>query len=152
MGRVGAYAEVTRARAEYINKYVQSFSEEEEEEQYDEPEENEESFNDDDVELPDDIPEIEDEKPQKSSKPAAKSVNLSSEDEAAAYLEEKLTELDRMTPNEELSFSDPVDVNGETCWEFSVTSTLTYSETGRYAVSSNGKIFEQSEGKYIAVK
>ena len=115
----------------------------------------EESTTDNDVDLPDDLPDdlpsdVPPERSRKTSVPARKSVSLSSPEEAAEFLEEKLIELEKIMPSETLEYLEKqTEQNGETCWEFS--TSFNFRETGRYAVSTSGKIYEYGNDKYSLV-
>ena len=76
--------------------------------------------------------------------------NLTSPENAADFLYEKLVAADKIMPNEEISYLDyEVELNGEDCWEFS--SQFNFNETGRYAVSKSGKIYEFADDNYTLI-
>ena len=78
---------------------------------------------------------------------ASVAANLSSPENASDFLSERLIELDKIMPNEELEYLDSkVELNGEDCWEFS--SQFNFNETGRYAISKSGKIYEFIDDDY----
>ena len=88
---------------------------------------------------------------QKSSnKNASSKISLASEDDASEYLHEKLTELEKIDFREELEYLGQAEIDGEKCFEFS--SQFNMSETGRFAVSSGGKVYEYDGEKYTPVK
>ena len=75
---------------------------------------------------------------------------LESAEDAAEFLTEKLLELDKITPNEDIEYLDSqTEVKGGKCWEFS--SQFNYNETGRYAVSQSGEIYEFVNNKYRSI-
>ena len=75
---------------------------------------------------------------------------LESAEDAAEFLTEKLIELDKITPNENIEYLDSqTEVKGGKCWEFS--SQFNYNETGRYAVSQSGEIYEFVNNKYRSI-
>jgi len=83
--------------------------------------------------------------------PSSLAANLTSPENAAEFLFERLSALDKIMPNEEISYLDyEIELNGEDCWEFS--SEFNFNETGRYAVSQNGKIYEYNGEDYITLK
>ena len=142
MNRVNAYAAVTNARAEYIRQYIRDNTQPEEpdtDQEYDEPPEDYET----------DSYEPEEDTPLPAAK-TAKTVELNSEEEAEEYLQEKLTDMDKIAFNESLECIGQTDIDGAECWEFS--SQFNFSETGRYAVSSSGKIYEHDGNNYVSVK
>ena len=72
---------------------------------------------------------------------------LESTGDAAEFLFEKLIELDKITPNEDIDYRDSqTNIKGEECWEFS--SQFNFHETGRYAISKSGAIYEFVNNKY----
>ena len=116
----------------------------------------EETFSDikneiNDSDLPDDLPsDVPIDRPQKSSAPAKKNISLSSAEEAAEFLEERLIELEKIIPSGSLEHLDSqTEQNGETCWEFSYQ--FNFTETGHYAISPSGKIYEYGNDKYSLV-
>ena len=69
----------------------------------------------------------------------------------AELLYERLTELEKIDFREELKYLDStVKLDGEECLEF--CSHLNFSETGYYAVSPSGKIYEYVNKEYVLVK
>ncbi len=69
----------------------------------------------------------------------------------AELLYERLTELEKIDFREELKYLDStVELDGEECLEFS--SHFNSSETGYYAVSPSGKIYEYTNKEYVLVK
>ncbi len=110
------------------------------------------SEGDSDYDVPDDLPDddVPVETPEKSSKKASSKISLSSEDDASEFLQELLTELEKIDFREELEYLGQVEIDGEECFEFS--SQFNLSETGRYAVSSGGKIYEHDGENYTPVK
>ena len=142
VSRVQAYATVTAARAEYINEYVNAVSQADL--GSDLP--NDDSFASD---LPEDFIEDLPSNSEQKSKKTAK--NFSSADEASTFLSERLINLDKINPNEEIIYLDSeIELNGEECFEFS--SEFNFSETGRYAVSKSGKVYEYINEEYVLVK
>ena len=135
LDRVQAYTYVTNERAKYINGYVKDVNQG----GLDVP-------NDDFAsDLPDDFS-------SNSKAPAKKTAkNLLSSEAASEFLSEQLIKLDKIMPNEEIIYLDSqVEVNGEECFEFS--SEFNFNETGRYAVSKSGKIYEYINENYVLVK
>ena len=157
MSRVQAYTAVTNARAEYINKYIDgtennlSDTEDYEDSQNDLPDNSPSDLPGD---LPDDVPSNSDvpdygENSSKSDE-NEKKINLSSSDDASEFLSENLITLGKIQPNEVLEYISEVDIDGEECWEFS--ASFNFYETGRYAISKNGKIYEYDGDKFVPVK
>ena len=116
----------------------------------------EETFSDvkneiNDSDFPDDLPsDVPTDQPKKVSAPAKKNINLSSPEEAAEFLEERLIELEKIIPSGSLEYLDSqTEQNRETCWEFSYQ--FNFTETGRYAISPSGKIYEYGNDKYSLV-
>ena len=146
MSRVEAYTSVTNSRAEYINQLANGSTSLDTARDYDE------HTNDSYADVPDDLPDddVPVETPEKSSKKASSKISLSSEDDASEFLQEKLTELEKIDFREELEYLGQVEIDGEECFEFS--SQFNLSETGRYAVSSGGKIYEYDGENYTPVK
>ncbi len=104
--------------------------------------------------LPDEVPAA---KPQSNpSKPSAsKKLSLSTSEEASDALMDFLYQLDRVSPGEELQDLDTqTDLNGESCWEFALMSggLNMMMETGRYAISPSGKVYEMEDDKYVLLK
>lgn len=147
MSRVEAYTSVTNSRAEYINQIVDGSTSLDTAEDY---EYSNESYADIPDSLPDDVP-YENENPKKNSSKKSSGVNLESENEASDFLHEKLTDLEKIDFREELEYLDStVELNGKECFEFS--AQFNSSETGRYAVSKNGEIYEYDGNNYVPVK
>ena len=143
MNRVKAYTQVTLARAEYVRGLI--VPEEADTEEYYEP------TDDGPDDVPDDVPgDVPDDDTPSPSPQSSSSAKVSSAEEAAEYLDERLTELEKIMPTESLEYSGTTDIDGETCWEFS--SRFNFNETGRYAVNSSGKIYEYDGEKYNPVK
>lgn len=104
--------------------------------------------------LPDEVPAA---KPQSNpSKPSAsKKLSLSTSEEASDALMDFLYQLDRVSPGEELQDLDTqTDISGEACWEFALMSggLNMMMETGRYAISPSGKVYELNDDKYAPLK
>ena len=151
MSRVEAYTSVTNSRAEYINQIVDGSASLDTVEDYEYPNE---SYADIPDSLPDDLPNDvpdENESSQKKSSKKSSGINLASENEASNFLYEKLTELEKIDFREELEYLDStVELNSKECFEFS--AQFNSSETGRYAVSKNGEIYEYDGNNYVPVK
>ena len=149
MSRVEAYTSVTNSRAEYINQLANGSASLDTANNY---EYANESYGDVPDDLPDDLPDddVPVETPEKSSKKASSKINLASENEASEFLQERLTELEKIDFREELEYLGQVEIDGEECFEFS--SQFNMSETGRFAVSSGGKIYEYDGDNYTPVK
>ena len=149
MSRIEAYASVTNSRAEYINQIANGSTslDTTSDSKY-----TNDSYGDVPDDLPDDLPD--DDVPvkttEKSSTKASSKISLASEDEASEYLHEKLTELEKIDFREELEYLGQVEIDNEECFEFS--SQFNLSETGHYAVSSGGKIYESDGENYTPVK
>ena len=167
MKRVQAYAIVTDNRAKYINDYVQNLTRgnDDDDENFDIPDENttqnseESDSNDDDLpsdsdfsDIPDDLPEDVPESPKKSSSENKNSnqKNISSQEDAKTQLEEKLYGLDKIAMNETLDFISEAEINGENCWVFS--TSFNFNETGRYAISKSGKIYEFEDDNFSPIQ
>ena len=155
MSRVEAYTSVTNARAEYINKFANGTT------NLSSAEENYEDSGNiyDDVpddlpdDLPDDVPsdsDVPNEDSSSKNSEARKNINLNSSDDAADFLYERLIELEKIEPNENLEYLSDVDINGKNCFEFS--ASFNFNETGRYAVSQNGDIYEYDGSNFVPVK
>ena len=74
---------------------------------------------------------------------------------AASVLEARLMQLDRLSPGDTLSYLETqVEQGGEKCWEFSAQAEGLNAivETGRYAVSPSGKVYEFEGDKYVPMK
>ena len=149
MSRVEAYTSVTNSRAEYINQLANGSTSLD---TVSDHEYADDSYGDVPDDLPDDLPDddVPIETPEKSSKKASSKISLASEDDASEFLQEKLTELEKIDFREELEYLGQVEIDGEECFEFS--SQFNLSETGRYAVSSGGKIYEHDGENYTPVK
>ena len=104
-----------------------------------------------DFDLPDDLPsDVPSRSSQRASAPVRKTLSFSSPEEAAEFPEEKLIELERIMPSEALEYLEQqTELNGETCWEFA--ASFNFRETGRYAISTSGKIYEYGNDKYLLV-
>ena len=144
MSRVQAYTSVTNSRAEFINAYVKGIVS---------PVKSEAEETNDDLpsDVPDDLPEFSpSDTEQKTSVRGSKKMELSSPEDALVPLEETLIELEKIMPSESLEYLDSsVEINDETCWEFS--AKCNFRETGRYAISSSGKVYEHDGEKYVPV-
>ena len=81
---------------------------------------------------------------------ASFAANISNPENAADFLSEKLIELDKILPNESLEYLEKTEINGEECFEFS--SQFNFNETGRYAISKSGKIYELVNDNYELIK
>ena len=106
--------------------------------------------------LPQDVPDMND-VPQDSdskndSKSESKNTAIDSQAKASEILSERLIDMSKIMPNETLEYSGQTQIDGQDCWEFS--SQFNFSETGRYLISPNGKIYEfdNSQEKFITVK
>ena len=143
MSRVEAYTSVTNARAEYINQVASGSTS---------SAAVNDSYGDVPDDLPDDLPDddVPVEMPEKSPKKSSSKINLASENEASEFLQERLTELEKIDFREELEYLGHVEIDGNECFEFS--SLFNMSETGRYAVSPGGKIYEHDGDNYTPVK
>ena len=143
MSRVEAYTSVTNARAEYINQVASGSTS---------SAAVNDSYGDVPDDLPDDLPDddVPVEMPEKSPKKSSSKINLASEVEASEFLQERLTELEKIDFREELEYLGHVEIDGDECFEFS--SLFNMSETGRYAVSPGGKIYEHDGENYTPVK
>ena len=155
MSRVEAYTAVTNSRAEYINQYVNGITDLSTAEHYDNNENiSENIYNDvpDDLpsDLPDDVPDNSNSHNKKSASKAKKTVNLNSSDDAADFLAERLIELGKIEPNEMLEYLSDVEISGKKCFEFS--ASFNFNETGRYAVSQNGDIYEYDGTNFVSVR
>ena len=149
MSRIEAYTSVTNSRAEYINQIANGSA------SLDTASDSEytnDSYGDVPDDLPDDLPDddVPVETPEKSSKKASSKISLSSEDDASEFLHERLTELEKIDFREELEYLGQVEIDDEEYFEFS--SQFNLNETGRYAVSSGGKIYEYDGDNYTPVK
>ena len=152
-----AYTQVTNERADYITQLVNSGGYAgdggDEDEWEDIPDNSGTSGNNND--LPDDVPGIQPDSQQDKPGKAAKKINLTNTDEASEFLMSRLDELGRVSPGEELSDLESVtDINGEQCYEFALmfNAPNIQVESGRYAVSPSGKIYELEDGKYVPAK
>lgn len=154
MSKAEAYTQATNERADYIAKLVKGDSDNN---NFESDEWQSSSNNDlpDLPDLPDDVPEIQPDSQQDKPGKAAKKINLTNTDEASEFLMSRLDELGRVSPGEELSDLESVtDINGEQCYEFALifNAPNMQVESGRYAVSPSGKIYELEDGKYVPAK
>ena len=140
---------VTNSRAEYINQIANGTADLDTANDY---EDTRNSYDDVPDDLLDDLPDddVPVETPKKSSKKTSSKINLASEDDASEFLQERLTELEKIDFREDLEYIGRVEIGNEECFEFS--SQFNLSETGRYAVSSSGKIYEYDGENYTPVK
>ncbi len=112
-----------------------------------------ENSNENFSDIPDDLPDDSSNTSQQTSKAASKSdskKNFSSQEDALEFLEGKLSELEKVAMNETLEFVSEVEINNESCWVFS--ATFNFTETGRYAISKSGKIYELEDEKFTQIK
>lgn len=159
MSRLQAYTAVTNARAELINQYADG-TEVYADTGNDLPDNSTSDFPDDlPSDLPDDLPSassgVNGHQDNNKSSNKNKKINLASPEDAENMLMEQLQARDRLSPGETLAYLDTqTEINGETCWEFSgqIVMMNMISDTGRYAISPSGKIYEFDGDKYIAVK
>ena len=115
---------------------------------------NAEDYSDFPNDLPD-LPDLPDDTPQ--SKPSTKAAgtskqNISNPDKAADALMDFLYRLDRVSPGDYLSDLDTqTEIGGETCREFAMMSggLNMMMESGRYAISPSGKVYEMENDKYV---
>ena len=123
---------------------------------YEAPEDSQSDLPDETPEdLPSDLPEEANDLPDDSgseTKTAPKNISIDSQEKAAEILEGRLIDLGRIAPNETLEYSGITEINGVECWEFS--AQFNFSETGRYAISSTGKIYEYDNvnDKFVPAK
>lgn len=182
MSRTEAYAVITAKRASYINQYINKLtggsSVEEEYEDFDIMDDEEDvpvtpakvpdskrntapdtPANESDNDLPDDLPQdvpdvpnANDTPKDSDSKNDSKNAGIDSQEKATEILSERLIDMNKIMPNETLEYSGLTQINGEECWEFS--AQFNFSETGRYAISPTGKIYEHDNesDKFILVK